>query len=336
MRIKKSFFLIYFITVALLLISARFLNPKSSQDIYAPPSNENPQALIPTCLDRSDIPLNEYHWLHLPTTSDELATREYYGFLAGELIKNGVVDASDCPLGGVWPTGYANACGLERSEDIVFELQNIYDDEILQVGREVGVPPVMLKQLLRYESQFWPIRYGVYHFGLGHLTLVGAANVIQWSPELYNEMCFQVYNGPCPTAYNQTNVGFDNLLSGQLLSLLDASCPDCPYKIDLEKAQESVSYIGQALMSYCRQSSQIVYNVTNQHSGYSVDYATIWKLTLLNYNAGPQCVYTALDNAYSGGEITWSAVVANVPAGPCQSGLDYVNNITAPYYSFTP
>jgi hypothetical protein len=236
----------------------------------------------------------------------------------------------------VWPTGYANACGLERSESVVFELQNIYDDEILQVGREVGTPPVMLKQLLRYESQFWPIRHGVYHFGLGHLTLVGAANVIQWSPELYNEMCVQVYNGSCPTAYNQSYLGFDNLLSGQLLSLLDASCPDCPYKIDLEKAQDSIYYIGQALMSYCKQTSQIVYNVTDQHSSYTVDYATIWKLTLLNYNAGPQCVFNALDGAYSGSALSWNEIAGNVPSGACQSGLDYANNITAPYYSFTP
>ena len=32
----------------------------------------------------------------------------------------------------------------------------------------------MLKQLIRYESQFWPTRYGYYHFGLGHLTAPGA------------------------------------------------------------------------------------------------------------------------------------------------------------------
>jgi hypothetical protein len=173
---------------------------------------------------------------------------------------------------------------------------------------------------------------------MGHLTLVGAANVLQWSPQLYNEICQQVYNGPCPRAYNQSYLSFDNLLSGRLLSLMDASCPECPYKIDIEKAEASVYFIGQALMSYCRQASQIVYNVTDQHSSFTVNYATIWKLTLLNYNGGPQCVYEALENAYSPGvtELSWTTIAANVPAGPCQNGVKYVNNITAPYYKFTP
>ena len=133
---------------------------------------------VPTCLDRSDIPNSEYHWLHVPAVPGELATSEYYGYLAGQLIIYGVVDASDCPLGGVWPTGYANACGLEATREEVIYLQNLYDEEILDAYRTVGTPPVLLKQLLRYESQFWPVRMGVYHFGLGHLTLIGAANAL--------------------------------------------------------------------------------------------------------------------------------------------------------------
>ena len=333
---KKKYRVLQFFFIASIIVTTSYFLGESSPARAARLSQPQAQAITPTCLDRSDIPLNEYHWLHMPISSTELATYEYYGFLSGKLIQNGVVDASDCPLGGVWPTGYANACGLERASEIVFELQNIYDDEILEVGREVGVPPVMLKQLLRYESQFWPVRYNSNHFGLGHLTYVGATNVIQWSPELYNELCYQVYNGPCPTAYNQSYSTFDNLLSGQLLGQLDASCPDCEYQIDLEKAQDSVYYIGQGLMSYCKQTTQIVYNVTNKHSSYTVDYATIWKLTLVNYNAGPQCVFDALDNAYSGTTLSWAEISASIPKGACQSGLDYANNITAPYYSFTP
>lgn len=294
-------------------------------------------ALTPTCLDRSDIPDSEYHWLYFPTSASELATYEYYGFLGGQLITNGVVDAADCPLNGLWPTGYANACGLEKGEDIIFELQNVYDDEILTVGRDVGVPPVMLKQLIRYESQFWPVRYGTYHFGLGHLTLLGATNAIQWSQELYDDLCQQVYNGPCPVSYNQSYLGFDNLLSGQLLSIMDAGCPDCPYKIDIARAENSVYYVGQALMSTCKQTSQIVYNVTGEHSSATVDYATIWKLTLVNYNAGPQCIFNAIDAAYTPTttSLTWASIAANLTSPGCKEGLNYANNITAKYYSFT-
>jgi hypothetical protein len=128
------------------------------------------------------------------------------------------------------------------------------------------------------------------------------------------------------------------LLSGQLLGLLDASCPECEYRFDVEKAENSIYYIGQSLMSYCKQTSQIVYNVTGQHSSFAVDYSTIWKLTLLNYNAGPNCVYNALDAAYTPTTevLTWASIAARVTGSTCKVGLDYVNNITSQYYSFSP
>lgn len=333
---KRIRFLIFGL-VFFLFISAGVVNEKGYRDteVFRSPSQI---VITPTCLDRGDIPDSEYHWLYFPASPDELATQENYAFLAGQLIRNGVVDASDCPLGGVFANGYANGCGQERAQDIVFELQNVYDDEILDVAREVGTPPVMLKQIIRYESQFWPVRFGIYHWGLGHLTLVGASNAVQWNPELYNDLCEQVYGGLCPQAYNQTFLGFDNLLSGQLLSLLDASCPECEYGIDIEKAEDSIYYFGQALMSYCKQTSQIVFNVTDQHSSFSVDYATIWKLTLVNYNAGPQCVFDALDAAYTPTttRISWASVAANLTSARCKSGLEYVENITSKYYNFTP
>ncbi len=327
-----------FSIVFLGIMAAYGLDNTLSSRPSLPQNSALPVTITPTCLDRSEIPFSEYHWLYMPSSPSELNTREYYGFLGGQLIINGVVDASDCPLNGLWPTGYANACGLEKGLDIIVELQNMYDDEILQVGMQVGVPPVMLKQLIRYESQFWPARYGIYHFGLSHLTLIGASNAIQWSPEIYNDLCQEVYNGPCPGFYYQSFPGYDNILSGQLLSMLDANCPTCEYSIDLVKAQNSIYYIGQSLMSYCRQTSQIVYNVTNQHSSFSVDYATIWKLTLLNYNAGPKCVHEALKATYddTNTSMSWSRISGNVPEGACEEGVRYVNNITAPYYTFTP
>ena len=334
---EKRTRLLFLGILLLTLISARMINDAETlgPEIFSNPAQI---AITPTCLDRGDVPDSEFHWLYFPQNAQELATREFYGYLSGQLILNGVVDASDCPLNGVWPTGYANACGLEKTEELVFLLQNIYDDEILQVGREIGVPPIMLKQLIRYESQFWPTRFGTYHWGLGHVTLVGASNAIQWNPELYNQLCTVVYNGPCPQSYNQSYLGFDNLLTGQLLDQLDASCPECEYTFDVEKAENSIYYLGQSLMSYCKQTSQIVYNVTGQHSSFAVDYPTIWKLTLLNWNAGPQCVFDALDASYtpSTDELSWAVIASNVSGSFCQVGLDYVNQITAQYYNFTP
>ncbi len=312
-----------------------------SQDVAA--AQGNPRAVLnapatPTCLDRSNIPDEEYHWLYIPAVPGELSTSEYYGYLAGQLIIYGVVDASDCPLGGVWPTGYANACGLDKARDLVFLLQNIYDPEILQYGRDIGVPPVMLKQLIRYESQFWPVRSGTYHYGLGHLTLIGASSAIQWNPVLYGQVCLDTFNGPCPGSYLTQYTSYNNILASELVGMMDAFCEDCEYKIDIQKAEASIGLIAEVLIGYCRQTSQIIFNVTEQYSSATVDYATIWKLTLLNYNAGPQCVYDALDSVYTEDTVqfTWEQVSGAVTSAGCQAGVNYTNLITAPYYDFAP
>lgn len=337
---KKSISLLtVFIAIIMLgVYLSAFTDKVQAEEAWGSINYEAYQALVPTCLDRSSIPDEEYHWLHIPADPGELATREYYGFLAGQLISSGVIDAADCPLGGTWPSGYANACGLDRAKETVFLLQNMYDDEILQAARDVGTPPVMLKQLLRYESQFWPKQYGFYHHGLSHVTLIGASAALQWNPALYNEVCQEYYKGPCPGVYLSSVQYFDNNLSNQLVSMLDSSCEDCEYGIDVQKAEESINLISQVLMGYCRQASQIVYNVSGKHSSYVVDYATIWKLTLINYNAGPGCVYAALDNAYDGEDdfLTWSEISNNVEGDGCLRGLKYAEGITEPYFTFTP
>lgn len=287
----------------------------------------SPALGTPVCLDRSNIPQSEMHWLYMPSSPNELATRENYGYLSGQLINSGVVDASDCPLNGVWPTGYANACGLEKTRQASLYLQNVYDDEILAAGKNIGVPPVMIKQLIRYESQFWPVRFGFYHYGLGHLTYLGAQNALQWSRDLYDSVASQAYPGSTDYAI-------------QLLSLMDASCPTCPNKINIPKAEKSISYLAQILMGYCKQTSQVVSNATERNPGEVVTYPTIWRLTLLNYNAGPMCVYDAVRASYKadkpeGNErMTWISIVERMDRRYCLLGLKYVDNITAKYYGF--
>jgi len=276
----------------------------------------------PVCLDRSDIPDEEFHWLYIPTNSTELATSEDYAYLSGQLIQTGVVNAADCPLGGLWPSGYANPCGLERTREVSLYLQNVYDDEILTAGAGIGVPPVMIKQLIRYESQFWPLPMGLSHFGLGHLTFIGAGNALIWSRDLFEATFAQA---PEPKIN----------LPNQLLTMMDASCPTCPLRIDIPKAEQSISYIAQALLGYCRQTSQVVFNATKTNAGNVVVYATIWKLTLLNYNAGPLCVYNAVNATYTEDDpLSWDTIAANIDTGYCRLGVRYAENITAPYYEF--
>lgn len=310
------------------VMSAGKLPQKFSEDVLI--VREQTSALAnktPACLDRSAIPKEELHWLYMPSSPKELATNEYYGFLSGQLIQTGAVNASDCPLNGLWATGYANACGLEKTREASLYLQNVYDDEILAVGNGIGVPPVMMKQLIRYESQFWPMPWGPYHTGLGHLTWIGASNALLWSPQLLLET---KANAP------------DQLssLPDTLLSMMNASCPTCTYKMDVPKAEKSVHYLGEALLGYCRQTSQVVQNATDKNAADVVDYATIWKLTLLNYNTGPLCVYDAINASYGSVDkkadtkLSWNVIAKNIDNKYCQRGIRYVENITAPYYDF--
>lgn len=99
------------------------------------------------------------HWIYVPEFADQLYTEERYYFLAGQLISNNVVDASACPMGGLWTDGYANACGMSAALPTVIIIQNMLNEPILEAWEDVGVPPVLLKQLIRYESQFWPSIY---------------------------------------------------------------------------------------------------------------------------------------------------------------------------------
>ena len=166
---------------------------------------------------------------------------------------------------------------------------------------------------------------GVYHFGLGHLTYPGAVTGVSWSRQLYAEMSEKVPDG---------GVVSPDLLASELLSSMNASCPTCPMKIDVARAEGSIFYLAEVLLAYCRQTSQVVYNATSKGAGEVVDYATIWRLTLLNYNVGPNCVYNGIQASYSSEKVNWSTVSENIEDRYCRRGVDYVEKITAPYYDF--
>lgn len=282
------------------------------------------------CKNRVDVPEEEMNWLYVPQSAAELQTAVNYAFLAGQLIQAGAVDVATCPAGGLGAEGYANACGLARAKPLVIELQNAYDQAIMDAWEKVGVPPVMMKQLLRYESQFWPGRWGEYHYGLGHLTYFGAHTGLSWRQPLRNEIC--ALTGTCNLA-----VVTDPEVT-TLLGLMDASCPTCAEKVDLPKAQRSIYYLAEVLLGHCYQTSQVVFNATGITSNAVVDYATIWRLTLFDYNAGPMCVYSAVKEAYkqNPGAMTWSDISHYITGAQCERGATYVYQITERFYNFPP
>jgi hypothetical protein len=276
------------------------------------------------CLYRMNIPPQDLHWVYLPDTADELYTEANFFFLAGQLIKNKVVDASTCPSGGLALNGYANACGLSVTKPAVIYIQNMLNEPILQAYKNTGVPPVMLKQLISIESQFWPSQYDIVHFGFGHITNIGILNALDWNRGLYTTFCSGLAGGTCAT---KEGVAY------QILTSLISTCSTCEYGIDPEAAKRGVEILAQVLLGYCFQTEQIIYNATGWNPILAVDYATIWKLTLMNYNAGPQCVFNAVEDAFktTKGPIKWPDIVAHTTGPQCLRGLYYAQNITAKY-----
>lgn len=292
----------------------------------SPPRNVSAQA-ISACLNRVHIPQEDLHWVYVPESADALYTEDPLYFLAGQLIVNEVVDASYCPAGGLMLNGYANACGMAASLDTVIIVQNLVNEPILQAFIDVGTPPVMLKQLIRYESQFWPGIQDEIHYGYGHITNIGIRNAMQWNPDLYAKVCPPGVD--CVTDWR---------IADEILNSLVATCPTCPYGVDVNVANRSVDILAETLLGYCFQTAQMVYNATGWQSSLAVDYATIWKLTLMNYNAGTQCTYDTIVKTfeYTEGPMRWSDVSANVSGDACIRGLAYANQITTKVFNFPP
>lgn len=287
------------------------------------------------CLNYVNIPMNELSWLYIPEFEYELNTQEDYFYLAGQLISNKIVDASACPLGGLTQNGYANGCGMATARPAVIEIQNMLNGPILEAWKEVGVPPVLLKQLIRQESQFWPgfHTYGenntVYEYGFGHITLMGLQTALQWNHDLYNKVC---------ATSGSDNCAYDYAAVNQALLSLVATCNTCKNGINSEMVNRSVDILAETVMGYCYQTSQLIYNATDWYPSLVVDYPTLWKLTLMNYTSGPNCVLNAVSSTFemTDGPMDWYDISANVTTKYCQYGKEYANRITAKYFDFPP
>lgn len=322
------------ISVLVLVVCFPFSSTLVKGAVPSSPDSSPPlQTFISACKNRINIPDTEMHWLFIPRSAAELRTEIMYGYLAGQLIKNGSVDASACPAGGLGVNDYANACGQAAARRLVISFQNLYDEAILKAWEATGVPPILLKQLIRYESQFWPGRDGEYHYGLGHVTFFGAHTALTWRMSLYRTFCS--LTGTC-------NTGITSATINAFLDNMDATCPTCQYKLDLQKAVNSVYYLAETVYAYCEQTAQIVYNISNRVSSEVVDYPTIWKMTLMNYNVGPFCVLDAFTVAYSRVDIdednnitkkvTWDDIAFFTTDPYCSRGVTYVDQVTAPFY----
>lgn len=190
----------------------------------------------------------------------ELHTRKTLHNLATQLLLNGIVDASDCPAGGLslglnWPT----ACGLERATNAMIEWQNQYDDYIWLASKEEGIPPKIIKTLIEVETQFWPgnQRRFLDEYGLGQVSQLGVDVLLRRDPTLYLRVCPSVLSD-CTRPYLSLEPEQQRMIRGAVVSLMDVSCPDCEYGFDLDKAKESIPLIAMLFKANCQQVDYIL------------------------------------------------------------------------------
>lgn len=268
-------------------------------------------------------------WLSTPTESETLGTDIPYSYLAAQLIRQGVVDASSCVDGGLLTDDSVSACGMEVAREAVRNWQNQFDEIILNVGRDTGVPAHLLKNLFAIESQFWPGASLKSDIGLGQLTKNGADTTLLWNPPFFYQFCPLVMDSAeCSKGYLNLDDEQQKYVRLALIDAVNANCENCPLGIDLDRANFSIGVFAHTMLANCGQAGQLVENVTGGMAGEAATYEDLWKFTLVNYNAGPGCLGEALEvTEGEGQELTWENVASHL-APACQGAINYVNEIS--------
>jgi len=269
-------------------------------------------------------------WLSTPTRVELLNSLEPYYYLAGRMIAQGLVDASDCVTGGLLPNGYADACGLEKSTSKIMEWQNQFDSRIIAVAETKGVPGQLMKNLFAQESQFWPGIFKMpYEYGLGQLTDSGTDSILLWNEDFYNQFCPLVLTEEtCASGYVHLSPENQALLRGALALNAKVDCPDCAEGVDLSKTEFSIDLFADLLKANCSQVSRTVYTATNSSPGQVSTYEDLWRFTIANYHGGPGCVSYAIHQAWQNEKkLDWDTVKTYFTE-PCKGIVPYVETIT--------
>jgi len=289
-------------------------NPPSCSDIW----NVFPESV--------DLPA----WLSSPANAVELQSQKSLYYLAAALIRNGVVDASQCEHNGLANSVTANECGVTAAASKIEYWQNQFDQEILAVSREDGIPAKLLKNIFLRESQFWPGEYSSrYEVGLGQFTQNGADTILLWNQDFYNAFCPLVLDEwNCQKGFARLGTYGQAILRGALLQTMNASCSTCSDRIDLSKANFSIHVFAQSLEANCSQVYQVIYNTTTNEPAAVANYTDLWRFTLINYNAGAGCLSNAIYRTWNADTpIDWAHVAANLEPA-CRNAVDYVFDVS--------
>jgi hypothetical protein len=283
----------------------------------------------------------------------ELNTDKTLHFLATKLILNGVVDARDCPAGGLslsldWPTG----CGLEKARSAMIAWQNQFDEHIWLASRNHGIPPKLLKTLIDYESQFWPgnSRFYLDEYGLAQINQLGVDVLLRRDPTYYQRVCASAQLD-CTRPYASLDPEQQRLIRGLVISSVDASCPTCDYGVDLDRAKQSIDLVASLLQANCQQVDAIrkqavepdpdadaatataaVATIEAGGTFSGTTYEDLWRFTLLAYHSGSNCFREAyIELRKHGGEVNWGNFAGELM---CKGGEPYVEGLMDNLFAF--
>ena len=275
-------------------------------------------------------------WSRFPQSPFELNSNKILHLLSSRLIINSVVDAKDCPNGGLgigseYPTG----CGVERANDKMVEWQNQYDFQIWLTSLEIGIPPKLLKSLIEYETQYWPSneRFYLDEIGLGQINQLGIDVLLRQDPQFYGRICSTVYSD-CSLPYLSLDPAVQAVIRGAVMSSIDATCTTCTAGINIAKANQSIPIIAQLLKANC----QMVGYLDLQRDPL-VEYEDLWKFTMATYHSGYSCVQDAARLAKNKKEsLTWDALSPNFACDGAKSYVDGFWDTLASFdkYSINP
>jgi hypothetical protein len=250
-----------------------------------------------------------------PLTPEYLSTTNRYALLAGQLIRNGLANASNCADGGLLPNGAASPCGEKAAALPVLEWQNKYDSQIFDASLKYNIPARLLKGMIAQESQFWPISENPYEQGLGYITENGVSMLLQWNQQFYLGLCVPTFGAKtCWGGYSNLRADRQAILRGGVFHRIGS--------------QQEIDVLAAMLYASAAQTKQLVNNVTRKEISEASTYEDMWKMSVANYYAGAGCLGNSLrEVAKENPEtITWDLLSPKLQ-GVCQIAQDYVERV---------
>jgi len=161
---------------------------------------------------------------------------------------------------------------------------------------------------------------------LGQINQLGMDVLLRNDARFYQQVCSTIF-ADCSSPYLGLDASQQKLIRGAAASLVDASCVDCPYGVNLDKAKQSVDIISRLLKANCQQVDSILGAKISD-----AKYADLWRFTLANYHSGVSCFQNAVSDVEDKNlTVTWTNLSKELK---CQSGKDYVNGFMDDLNSF--